>query len=66
MTKIYIVQGTTGAYRSEWLVCAYASKELAEEHASRATIRDMQVDYTGVEYFVLETELRESIVESTK
>lgn len=32
---IYIVMGTTGEFsdRSEWLVAAYASKEMAERHA---------------------------------
>lgn len=38
MTKIYAVIGSEGQYSdySEWVVCAYPSKELADEHARRA------------------------------
>jgi hypothetical protein len=36
--EIYIVVGTAGQYdeRTEWVVCAYANAELAEQHAKRA------------------------------
>lgn len=81
-TKIWIVEGTTGEYsdRFDWTVCAYTSKEKAEQHArdamqrameiskSRRTRYDtpkginefdpnMQMDYTGTEYYTVETEL---------
>ncbi len=82
--KIYIVEGSTGEYsdRSEWVVCAFRSKEKAEELASKATLRakelqgenwryqstedrginefdlEMNMDYTGTDYYVIETELK--------
>lgn len=38
MMKIYIVQGSAGEYseRTEWLVCAYKNKEIAQIHAEEA------------------------------
>jgi hypothetical protein len=78
--KIYIVEGSTGEYsdRQDWIVCAYQSKEKAEEHADKAEHRakemlpkrysnfegqnefdpHMRMDYTGTEYYVIETELK--------
>ena len=42
---IYIVQGTTGEYsdRSDWLVCAYRTKEAAETRARNAMLRAMEI-----------------------
>lgn len=83
--KIYIVEGTTGEYsdRTDWTVCAYRSKEKAEEHARNAMLRavelnnnrstryerpkqgsnsfdlNMQMDYTGTEYYTIECELKD-------
>src|SRR3990167_11101440 len=39
-TKIYVVMGTTGEYsdRTEWAVCAYAHKSMAEKHADEAML----------------------------
>lgn len=39
LTEIHVVVGVEGEYsdRSEWEVCAYPSRELADEHAMRAT-----------------------------
>lgn len=39
--KIYLVEGSTGEYSdaSDWIVCAYKSKEKAEEHAGNAERR---------------------------
>lgn len=36
--KIYVVMGSTGEYsdRTEWSVCAYADKALAEQHVQMA------------------------------
>lgn len=82
--KIYLVEGSTGEYSDaqDWIVCAYRSKEKAEEHASKATQRskelqnenwryqnmdargvnefdsNFQMDYTGTDYYVIETELK--------
>ena len=47
--KIYLVTGEMGEYsdRMEWLVCAYASRELAEKHmrAANAWIEDTKSKY---------------------
>ena len=42
---IYIVGGTTATYsdRLEWFVCAYRSKEMAEEHVSKAMHRAKEI-----------------------
>jgi hypothetical protein len=49
---IYIVQGTTGEYsdRTDWIVCAYISRELAEERASKAMRRATELKRTEWEY----------------
>lgn len=43
--KIWIVEGTTGEYsdRTDWMVCAYTSQEKAEEHASKAVHRAVEI-----------------------
>ena len=45
MTKIWIVEGTTGVYSdaSYWTVCAYKTKEQAEEHARNAMLRGKEI-----------------------
>lgn len=47
--KIYLVQGTTGEYsdRTDWVVCAYRSKQKAEDHASKAMHRAMELFKSG-------------------
>ena len=59
--KIYIVQGTTGEYsdRSDWLVCAYRFKEAAEEHASKAMRRAMQLKTLEAYPYMHQTEKNE-------
>jgi hypothetical protein len=42
---IYVIEGTTGEYsdHSEWFVCAYHSRERAEEHARKAMLRAKEI-----------------------
>jgi hypothetical protein len=51
--KIWIVEGTTGDYsdRSDWAVCAYSSQEKAEEHASKAMHRAMEIQKSNPRYY---------------
>jgi hypothetical protein len=46
--KIWIVEGTTGEYidRNDWVVCAYYSKQKAEEHARKAMLRAKEIEKT--------------------
>lgn len=41
-STVHIVMGTTGEYsdRSEWPVCGYADKALADKHADEAKLWD--------------------------
>lgn len=38
-TEIYLVKGSQGAHedRTDWSICAYTSKDLAEQHVAKAT-----------------------------
>ncbi len=46
MNEVYIVYGRTGEYSDfrEWAVCAYATKESADEHAALANKRSGELD----------------------
>jgi len=52
MTKIWIVEGTTGVYSdaSYWTVCAYKTKEQAEEHARNAMLRGKEIQKANPGY----------------
>lgn len=46
---VYVIQGTTGEYsdRNDWLVCAYHSREKAEEHTRKAMLRAKEIRGVG-------------------
>jgi hypothetical protein len=51
--RIFLVQGTTGEYsdRSEWVVCAFRSKEKAEAHAHDAQWRAKEIEHSHQRYY---------------
>lgn len=93
MTKIYVVQGSTGEYsdHTEWLVCAFQDQDKAKSHVEylsmlarhamqecetaglnnyhwdeqpsgkmlRLADPDARIDYTGINYEVIEVELKQ-------
>ena len=44
--KIWIVEGTTGEYSGHryWVVCAYKSKQKAEDHVRNAMLRAKEIE----------------------
>ena len=48
MITIYVIGGTTGEYsdRSDWIVCAYRDKALADLHVHNAQIRAIEINKT--------------------